>query len=208
MNKRYLSILLFILMITLSGCASADKKSVTAKLPPIGAKVYQKNTILFQKNDVLFKKDVSKAKVQNVTGNSNKYVSKNGINNIVDPIKKQPVVQTTFKQGDKGSRVKDIQVKLNKFGYKLNLDGNFGKVTYNAVTDFQMRNKLPRDGIVRAATINKMNLKPTTSTIYKKTVITKFSAIIYNNDLEKYVIVKTFQALHLILYGLIYHDKK
>ena len=67
-------------MIILSGCNATDKKSVTTKLPPIGARVYQKNTILFQKNDVLFKKDVFKANIQNTSYN----------------VKKQTVVQTNL----------------------------------------------------------------------------------------------------------------
>ncbi|MBU3111235.1 L,D-transpeptidase family protein [Clostridium lacusfryxellense] len=177
MNKRYLSIFLVILMIILSGCNATDKKNVTTKLPPIGARVYQKNTILFQKNDVLFKKDVFKAKLQNTSYK----------------VKKQTVVQTTFKQGDKGSRVKDIQIKLNNFGYKLNSDGNFGKLTYNAVMDFQMRNKLTRNGVVDVSTLKKMELKPTSATMYKPTVIKKPTTT-SNSSLEKYVNTKNFSS--------------
>ena len=65
--------------------------------------------------------------------------------------------------------MKDIQIKLNKFGYKLNADGNFGKLTYNAVMDFQMRNKLTRNGVVDVSTLKKMELKPTSATMYKTT---------------------------------------
>ena len=195
MNKRYLSIILVILMIILSGCTAADKNSVTTKLPPIGAKVYQKNTILFQENDVLFKNDIPKASTQNTSYNiKENAVIKNVVIKTITSKKKQPVIQTTFKQGDKGSRVKDIQVKLNKFGYKLYADGNFGKVTYNAVIDFQTRNKLPRDGIVGVSTLKKMNLKPTSATMYKKPVITKSSATTSSNYLEQYVNGKNFSS--------------
>lgn len=46
------------------------------------------------------------------------------------------------------SEVKWIQSKLNKFGYKLAVDGDFGERTYNAVVDFQKNHNLAVDGIV------------------------------------------------------------
>ena len=46
------------------------------------------------------------------------------------------------------SEVKWVQSKLNKFGYKLAVDGDFGERTYNAVVDFQKNHNLAVDGIV------------------------------------------------------------
>ena len=207
MKKTYLSCILFILTIILSGCTLAEKGSVTEKLPPIGAKVYQKNSILFQKNDVLFQKDIPKANAQNIIKN----INKNEKINILDSKKKQPVVQTSFKQGDNGSKVKDIQVKLNKFGYKLYADGNFGVLTYYAVMDFQVKNKLPKDGIIGASTLEKINLTPTSETMYKEPIYKKpiYKKPIYKkpliqksipkattpgNDLEKFANSKNFSS--------------
>lgn len=51
-------------------------------------------------------------------------------------------------QGDKGDKVKQLQVDLNKLGYKLKVDGIFGADTDKAVEDFQRKNKLSVDGAV------------------------------------------------------------
>lgn len=102
---------------------------------------------------------------------------------------KQPIVITTYKIGDKGNKVKVIQQKLNKFGYKLYLDGDFGRSTYNAVLDFQMRNKLIKDGIVGKLTLKKLDMVSTSGNMYKpsvkKTSIPK--ATLSNNGLEKLI---------------------
>jgi len=147
MNKTYLSCILFLFMIAFSGCTLTDKSSEGSKLPPIGAKVYQQNTSFNIKENEVIKNVASK--------------------------KKQQVVQTSFKLGDMGAKVKEIQVKLNKFGYKLNADGNFGKLTYYAVMDFQTRNKIVKDGIVGASTLKKINLTPTSATMYKVPIYVK-----------------------------------
>lgn len=51
-------------------------------------------------------------------------------------------------QGDKGSRVNQLQIDLNKLGYKLVVDGDFGPATDKAVEDFQRKNNLAVDGVV------------------------------------------------------------
>mgnify|MGYP001567698816 CR=1 FL=1 len=85
------------------------------------------------------------------------------------------------------SKIKEIQQKLNKFGYKLYADGDFGRLTYYAVIDFQMRNKLNKDGIVGSSTLKKLNMKPTSQTMYKQPVIQKYKpkVPVSNNSLEK-----------------------
>jgi lipoprotein-anchoring transpeptidase ErfK/SrfK len=82
---------------------------------------------------------------------------------VIEP----PKEPTVFKQGDNGDKIKEIQEKLNKFGYKLAVDGSFGSSTYTAVVDFQNRNKILSDGIVGASTLEKLDKKPTTETMYK-----------------------------------------
>jgi peptidoglycan hydrolase-like protein with peptidoglycan-binding domain len=49
-----------------------------------------------------------------------------------------------------------LQFQLNKFGYKLPIDFNFGMVTEKAVRDFQLTKKLLADGIVGAKTWDKL----------------------------------------------------
>lgn len=58
---------------------------------------------------------------------------------------------TTLKLGSKGSDVKILQTKLN-----LIADGIFGKITEEAVKDFQKLHGLTVDGIVGANTWNKL----------------------------------------------------
>jgi peptidoglycan hydrolase-like protein with peptidoglycan-binding domain len=59
--------------------------------------------------------------------------------------------------GSNGSDVKVLQTSLNNKGYKLNVDGIFGKQTLNAVKNFQSKNGLKADGIVGARTLAKLN---------------------------------------------------
>jgi peptidoglycan hydrolase-like protein with peptidoglycan-binding domain len=83
------------------------------------------------------------------------------------PAPEPPKEPTVFKLGDKGDTVKEIQQKLNKFGYKLSVDGSFGAATKSAVLDFQKRNKINPDGMVGAETLAKLDKKPTVETLYK-----------------------------------------
>lgn len=53
-----------------------------------------------------------------------------------------------LKLGSKGDQVKALQTQLNKFGYKLVVDGIFGNATNKAVKDFQKKKGLVVDGIV------------------------------------------------------------
>lgn len=57
----------------------------------------------------------------------------------------------------KGVAVSDLQTKLNALGYKLKVDGIFGKNTRLAVIDFQRKNKLVPDGIVGIGTAKALN---------------------------------------------------
>lgn len=59
--------------------------------------------------------------------------------------------------GDINAKVKLLQEKLNKLGYTLDADGEFGSQTYNAVVDFQRTHNLEVDGVVGLETIGKIN---------------------------------------------------
>jgi peptidoglycan L-alanyl-D-glutamate endopeptidase CwlK len=52
--------------------------------------------------------------------------------------------------------IKILQTQLNKFGYKLKVDGDYGKLSQGAVKDFQEVRGLTKDGIVGPATWKKL----------------------------------------------------
>lgn len=107
---------------------------------------------------------------------------------VVEP----PKEPTFFKQGENGDKIKEIQQKLNKFGYNLAVDGSFGSSTYTAVVDFQNRNKISADGVVGPTTLEKLNNKPTADTMYKPP-----APVPKTNDttaIEQYINSKNFSS--------------
>jgi len=63
----------------------------------------------------------------------------------------------TLKLRAKGDSVRLLQELLNKAGYELLVDGDFGKKTEDAVKDFQKKKNLIVDGIVGTKTWMKLN---------------------------------------------------
>ena len=61
-----------------------------------------------------------------------------------------------------GSDVKLLQTTINTKGYKLAVDGIFGKLTLAAVRNYQSKNGLNVDGLVGPLTLAKLNAKPVT----------------------------------------------
>lgn len=59
--------------------------------------------------------------------------------------------------GDKGTDVKTLQTKLNKVGYKLSVDGEYGSATKAAVLSFQKKYGLTQDGVAGKNTITKLD---------------------------------------------------
>lgn len=57
----------------------------------------------------------------------------------------------TLTVGAKGSKVTDLQRKLGALGYPLNIDGDFGPATRNAVQQFQRYRGLDATGVVDSA---------------------------------------------------------
>ncbi len=71
----------------------------------------------------------------------------------------------TIRLGDKGELVRLLQEKLNRKGYNLKVDGDFGGKTETAVKDYQKKNGLTSDGVVGPKTWAKLydaNNMPTT----------------------------------------------
>ena len=73
-----------------------------------------------------------------------------------------PVTTTVslLRSGSTGNEVKLLQTTLNSKGYKLAVDGIFGKLTLAAVKNYQSKNSLSVDGLVGPATLGKLNTKP------------------------------------------------
>jgi peptidoglycan hydrolase-like protein with peptidoglycan-binding domain len=82
--------------------------------------------------------------------------AKVALTNLVPEVKPVTPLPTatlpTLKKGSKGNDVKTLQTALNKYGYKLTADGDFGKLTDAAVRDFQLGHRLNADGIVGVKT--------------------------------------------------------
>ena len=66
------------------------------------------------------------------------------------------VIYPPIKKGMMGCFVKQIQIYLNKVGYTLAVDEKFGKLTEQAVKDFQLKNGLKVDGIFGSLSMNKL----------------------------------------------------
>lgn len=81
---------------------------------------------------------------------------------------------STIQYGSSGEDVKKLQRELNKNGYSLDVDGQFGSKTQAAVKDYQKKNNLSVDGIVGKKTWGsltsggKATAKTTTTTKAKK----------------------------------------
>ena len=58
------------------------------------------------------------------------------------------VAMADYQMGSTGNEVRQIQLRLNHFGYRVRADGKFNWATYNAVKRFQARKHLEADGIV------------------------------------------------------------
>ena len=66
------------------------------------------------------------------------------------------IIHNDLAAGDRGSRISDLQHKLSELGYKIVIDGWFGKETEIAVKRFQEENHLEATGIVSEALIGYM----------------------------------------------------
>lgn len=69
----------------------------------------------------------------------------------------------TIQYGSSGEEVKKLQKELNKYGYKLDVDGQFGSKTQSAVKDYQKKNNLSVDGIVGNNTWGSLTAKSKTT---------------------------------------------
>lgn len=77
----------------------------------------------------------------------------NNAQSVSNPYK---LTDSIIKKGSKGESVKWLQYELNKYGYGLDIDGDFGKKTDEAVRDYQSKHNLDVDGIVGKITIRSL----------------------------------------------------
>lgn len=70
----------------------------------------------------------------------------------------RPAPYVPLRLNDAGVRVKQVQEKLNRLGFAIRPDGEFGPKTDSAVRAFQLRHHLKPDGIVGRATANALGL--------------------------------------------------
>ena len=62
-------------------------------------------------------------------------------------------ITKTLRRGDTGEEVRALQNLLADHGYDIDIDGNFGRGTRDAVKKFQRKNGLEADGVVGPATL-------------------------------------------------------
>ncbi|MBL8565856.1 MAG: peptidoglycan-binding protein [Hyphomicrobiaceae bacterium] len=78
---------------------------------------------------------------------------------LIGTAEKKPEFTRTLRRGDSGEDVKAMQFLLNDLGYELELDGNYGQLTQDAVLDFQTKNGLKGDGNFGPDTAEKLLAK-------------------------------------------------
>lgn len=61
-------------------------------------------------------------------------------------------MRETLKHGDRGGAVRELQTMLNTVGANINVDGEFGDITFDTVLDFQAYKGLVEDGVVGPVT--------------------------------------------------------
>ena len=85
------------------------------------------------------------------------------------PLIKEPLVKKAIKVstldpvlrvGSNGDKVKHVQRRLREYGYKLDENGLFKALTYDALLNFQYRCRLDIDGLVGPKTLEKLNIPP------------------------------------------------
>jgi len=166
MKKKHLSILLVIIFIlSLTSCIKEEIQittennfSLTTELQPTNkASNFPSYKISNRQGSAPVQKLTEIAPI--ITPSPQTDPSNNNVDN------KNPE-NLSFRYGDNDERLKDIQERLNKFGYTLTLDGAFGPATLEAVINFQYRLGLRADGIINPATLEKLNSKPTPATMY------------------------------------------
>ena len=67
-----------------------------------------------------------------------------------------PPITEKLRRRASGDQVKTVQCLLNEHGFKVEIDGDYGRGTVNAVRAFQKKNGLKADGVIGDATAEKL----------------------------------------------------
>lgn len=138
--KKIMSLLiLFSLSLSLNGCNSAKNTEDNSKSPPSTSSTQNQTS------------NIEKSKPNTETPKSNE-------TNTSSP--PPETKDTSLKLGDSGEKVKELQLKLNKFKYNLIVDGEFGTSTDFAVRNFQAKVKLSPDGVAGSETFKLLDSTP------------------------------------------------
>jgi lipoprotein-anchoring transpeptidase ErfK/SrfK len=172
MRKKNVIYLLIIFLLLI--CSSLYNKymSKSTALPP-SMKIFKMDLIAFpiKENDYkispLIKQptnSIPKNKVDENKGKSTEVKIIEKTPEIKKPLPEKitqvSTTDTVLKLGDSGDRVKYIQHRLNEYGYKIEEDGLFKALTYDAILNFQYRCRLGIDGSVGPKTLEKLNIAP------------------------------------------------
>ena len=109
-----------------------------------------------------------------------------GLTSLV--IIKNSTVETLSKYGSNGDEVKEIQEKLERWGYYTgDIDGIYGTQTMNAVKKFQEANGLTADGIAGEETLAAMGITSTSTDSVTSSTSTSTSNSTDTNLLAKLI---------------------
>jgi len=124
--------------------------------------------------------------------------------------------KSILKSSDKGEDVIRIQIRLKKYGYNVDVDGDYGVGLTYAVMDFQQRHNLIPSGKVSSETIDALYKIPTKDNGYKPATQSLLTAnevaseSIYENKLNSvestsntnnYILVNISEQRVYIFYG-------
>lgn len=95
-------------------------------------------------------------------------------------------VEVSLKIGDAGDKVKELQVKLNKFNYNLDADGQFGELTLFAIQNFQAKVKITSNGIADSETLKLLDSTPAKDPYIYKPPMNKNKPLPSSNSSDTY----------------------
>jgi lipoprotein-anchoring transpeptidase ErfK/SrfK len=100
-------------------------------------------------------------------------------------------VNTVVKLGDSGDNVTYIQNRLVEYGYKIEVDGSFEAITYDAILNFQYRCKLDIDGSVGLKTLETLNVPAKENTEFN----TKKPALSINKNSTVSIALNNYKSI-------------
>lgn len=96
-----------------------------------------------------------------------------------------------LKVGDSGAAVKHIQHRLNEYGYKIEEDGLFKALTYDAILNFQYRCRIGIDGSVGPQTLEKLNISPDKNVEFN----TKITAVSNSKNTTSAIALNNYKSI-------------